>query len=233
MESISGEVWYRERMMLPPGAEITVALQDVSRADAPAVDIGSTRLTAASGPPFPFTIDYDPMRIVPQGRYVLRARIESGGQLLFTNTESIPAFDRSGDAPIRVLVSRVARGTPAPPDAAVRLLDTEWQLAEIRGHPAGTGAGQKPVTLTLTRDGLRAAGFSGCNRYSGSYQLKGDQLHFSQMAGTRMACLEGMELEQKYLEALPQTVRFTMSGGELALYSGADNLILRFVAAGS
>lgn len=34
METIEGTVFYRERMMLPPGVEVEVQLQDISRADA-------------------------------------------------------------------------------------------------------------------------------------------------------------------------------------------------------
>lgn len=34
--TVTGTVTYRERIALPPGATVTVRLQDVSRADAPA-----------------------------------------------------------------------------------------------------------------------------------------------------------------------------------------------------
>ena len=35
MRVISGEVWYRERIALPPGAKVIVTLEDQSRAVAP------------------------------------------------------------------------------------------------------------------------------------------------------------------------------------------------------
>jgi putative lipoprotein len=229
MKSISGKVWYRERMMLPPNAAIAVALQGVARMDAPAADVATVRLPATGAPPYPFTLQYDPARIRAQRRYVVRARIEADGRLLFTSTESIPAFDR--DAPLDIMVTRVSSAARAPAGDAVSLTDTTWRLEEIRGHVAGAGAGKRPVTLTLASDGQRAAGFSGCNRYTGTFEVSDGHLKFSHMAGTRMACIEGMELEQQYLEALPQTVRYTIDGNHLALYSGAENLILRFVAA--
>ena len=60
---IEGQVFYRERMMLPPGAELEVQLQDISRADAMATVIASVHITPEGGPPYPFAIEYDPGRI--------------------------------------------------------------------------------------------------------------------------------------------------------------------------
>jgi heat shock protein HslJ len=45
-----------------------------------------------------------------------------------------------------------------------------------------------------------------------------------------MACMEGMELEQRFLENLGESIRFTISSGSLALYSGVERLMLRFEA---
>ena len=36
---VTGTVWYRERMMLPPGSTVEVFLLDTSKADVPAVEI--------------------------------------------------------------------------------------------------------------------------------------------------------------------------------------------------
>ena len=42
--TVSGTATYRERMALPPDAVLEVKLQDVSLADAPAVELGSARI---------------------------------------------------------------------------------------------------------------------------------------------------------------------------------------------
>src|SRR5579871_1755157 len=82
-----------------------------------------------------------------------------------------------------------------PPDpfnpAATQLLDntswtlTGWKKADgtAREVPA---ADHGPLTLKLSTEGgqRRASGFSGCNRFMGSYMLKDGQLSFDSLAGT-------------------------------------------------
>lgn len=101
---IQGSVYYRERIMLPPGAEVEVQLQDISRPDALASVIASVLLTPEGGPPYHFAIEYDPARINPRMRYALRATISVGGSLLFTSTEYIDPF---AGGPLEILVQRV------------------------------------------------------------------------------------------------------------------------------
>ena len=108
MGTIEGSVWYRERMLLPPNAEVYVALEDVARMDTLADVIASTRFTPQGGPPWAFTLTYDPAKIHEKGRYALRARIALKNKLMFISTEHIPAFDRDSDTPIEIMVSRVA-----------------------------------------------------------------------------------------------------------------------------
>ena len=45
MKTITGTVAYRERIALPPNAVVSVALEDVSLADAPAKAVSYTHLT--------------------------------------------------------------------------------------------------------------------------------------------------------------------------------------------
>ena len=103
MRVISGEVWYRERMALPPGAEVIVMLEDQSRADAPATIITDYTHTVDGAGPYRFRLVYDPAAIDDRMTYGLRARIEHDGKLLFTSTEHINPF---ADEPVRIMVSR-------------------------------------------------------------------------------------------------------------------------------
>ncbi|WP_179401725.1 META domain-containing protein [Burkholderia guangdongensis] len=106
---------------------------------------------------------------------------------------------------------------PAPDPfnpATVQLLDdtswalTGWQNADgtSRAVPHGPSDGSgEPVALTLsTADGVRrASGYAGCNRYTGTYDLKNGALSFGPLASTRMACASaGGALEPAYLDAL-------------------------------
>lgn len=234
METIEGRVFYRERMMLPPNAEITVTLEDVSKMDVAADIIVTTTFPAVGGPPWDFTMEYDPARIDSRHRYAVRARIEVNGQLMFTNTTQIPAFSAAEGGPLEILVSRVGggRGGPrsTPPTPNASLVNTYWKLVELNGQPATLGAGERELHMVLISEGNRVRGFSGCNRFTGSYELTDSQLRFKPLAATRMACMEGMEQEQRFLESLAEAMRFSISGDSLALYSGDEQLVLRFGA---
>ncbi len=106
MRVISGEVWYRERIALPPGAEVLVTLEDQSRMDAPATVItGYTHIVDGPGP-YVFRLVYDPAGIDERMRYGLRARIEHDGELLFISTEHIDAFALEPGEPVRIMVVR-------------------------------------------------------------------------------------------------------------------------------
>ena len=220
---IQGQVIYRERMMVPPGAEVEVQLQDISRADAMATVMASVLSRAEGGPPYPFSIEYDPARIDPRMRYALRATISVGDQLLFTTTDYIDPF--SGN-PVEVLVRRVAE--PVSRDGP-SLEGTLWLLQTLAGDAAPVGADGKPVSFQLMADEGRVGGFSGCNRYMGSYSLEGAPEHGSPLtigplAGTMMACADGGELERRYLEILAAVTGFTLQGETLSLLSGGDTV---------
>jgi len=234
MKTIEGSVWYRERMALPADAEIRILLEDVARMDVPSELVATAGIVPKGGPPWSFSLAYDPRKLHERGRYMLRARIEAGGQLLFISTRQIPAFDRDTGAPIEILVSRVGATPPgsaaASPTPDVSLTDTYWKLTEIDGQPATLGAGERELHMVLTSEGGRVHGFSGCNRFTGSYKLNERQLLFRPLAATNMACLNGMEQEQRFLEALGEVARFTLSGERLAFYTGDERLILRFKA---
>lgn len=92
--SVSGVVTYRQRIALPPDAVVRVRLEDTSRADAPAIVLGEQVIEPTGRQvPIPFSIAYDPAGINPNGRYTLRARIESAdGQLLWINMQAIPVI---------------------------------------------------------------------------------------------------------------------------------------------
>ena len=107
MRVISGEVWYRERIALPTGAEVIVTLEDQSRADAPATIISDyTHIADARQGPYSFRLVYDPAAIDERMTYGLRARIRHDGELLFTSTEHVDPFAGEPGEPVRIMVSQ-------------------------------------------------------------------------------------------------------------------------------
>ncbi|EGU31880.1 lipoprotein-related protein [Vibrio sp. N418] len=83
-QTITGNVAYRERIMLPDNAVVTVRLQDVSLMDAPAKLISEQVIeTNGAQVPVAFELSYNPNDIKPGHRYSVSARIEVAGELRF------------------------------------------------------------------------------------------------------------------------------------------------------
>jgi heat shock protein HslJ len=120
---------------------------------------------------------------------------------------------------------RTAKSPPSSSSAAV--LAGDWTLLELNAQPAPAGAGGHPATLHFAPDSSRVSGFAGCNRLTAGYTTSGDSLRFGAAAMTRMACPEGMELEQAFTEVLGETIRFQVNDAGLTLL-GASGPVARF-----
>lgn len=115
--------------------------------------------------------------------------------------------------------------TAKPPSSSA--LAGDWTLMDLNAQPAPAGVGGRPATLHFAPDSSRVTGFAGCNRLTAGYTTSGDSLRFEAAAMTRMACPEGMELEQAFTEALIATTRFEVSDTGLTLL-GASGPVARF-----
>jgi putative lipoprotein len=104
---VTGSVTYRERMALPPGATVTVRLQDVSRADAPAEVLAEQVIVPTTQVPIPFALRYDPARIDARHRYSVSARIEVDGKLWFMSDTHNGVLTDGGPTEVEVVVRRV------------------------------------------------------------------------------------------------------------------------------
>jgi len=94
--TVTGTVTYLQKIALPADAVVTVSIEDVSLADAPAGVLSSQVIeTKGSQVPIAFAVPYDPGKIEANHTYSLRARIEDGnGRLLFTSDTSVPVITR-------------------------------------------------------------------------------------------------------------------------------------------
>lgn len=93
-EEASGSVIQLNDGRLPAAAMITVELQDVSLADTSAVVLARDVIDGGNQFPVPYFLEYDPDDIVEGNTYVITARIEDDGQLLYvTVTANVVDFD--------------------------------------------------------------------------------------------------------------------------------------------
>jgi putative lipoprotein len=107
--SVPGTMTYLERIALPPSAEISVLLQDISLADTPAKTLGEDKFTSdGKQVPFPFEVKYNSADIVDSHNYVVRGEIRLNGNLLFTTTQAYPVITRGNPTSgIELILSKV------------------------------------------------------------------------------------------------------------------------------
>ncbi len=111
----------------------------------------------------------------------------------------------------------------APTEHAA-LRNTYWKLRDIGGREVTTPEGMQEAHLILAGDDFKARGHAGCNRFFGSFETSGDKLTFSALGSTMMACPDGMDTEQAFLQALGETTRYAIGGQFLTLYAGETPL---------
>lgn len=108
---------------------------------------------------------------------------------------------------------------PVPPEvpAPVTLEGTTWRLASLPGHDAGSlDSLRRPVTLRFAAGGVE--GFSGCNRFFGTYMVERDHVTLGKMAGTMMACPgAAMKVESAFKGALNGRFRYAIDKDRLTL----------------
>ncbi|MEL6203846.1 MAG: YbaY family lipoprotein [Pseudomonadota bacterium] len=113
---VAGTVTYRDRALLPPGATLTVTIEDISRADAPSAVLAETEQIVDGGPPFPFTITYDDDAVDPRARYSLSATVRHEGELVMRTTTVTPILTGEDRHPPELLMSRTGSSRNAAAD---------------------------------------------------------------------------------------------------------------------
>jgi heat shock protein HslJ len=126
--------------------------------------------------------------------------------------------------------SEAAQSPGGPAAAAARPLEgTYWKAIELLGKPTPAQDPAREAHLVFQAAG-RVSGSNGCNRISGSYQLKGDAVAFGQIAATQMACIDVGEIERAFGEALKDAVRLTRTGDRMELADAAGRRLAVFTA---
>lgn len=116
------------------------------------------------------------------------------------------------------------------PGASAAIEGPTWRLTELRGFD-GAALPTGPQSVTARFQGGRIDGFSGCNRYFGSYEIRQGRLAIGSLAGSMMACNpSAMALEAAVQRALSGSFRPERNGDRLSLLSGSGQAVLVFKA---
>lgn len=107
---------------------------------------------------------------------------------------------------------------------SVKLLgDDTWQLVGIQGAVIQ----QSPEVPNIKFDHAeqRISGNTGCNGFGGEYALNAKALTFSKIISTQRACLESMDTENKYMNALRNVNGYVVKDGTLLLTQDGKTLL--------
>lgn len=218
--TVTGTATYRERIALPEDATLYVELQDISRADAPAVTLAAQRY-ALTGVPAEFELSFDDALIRDGMTYAISGSVYRDGELLFTTDTVHPVLTNgSGDSADLVLVQASSKD-------AVMLENTDWTAIGINGAVVQA---ERPPQLSFGQGGS-FGGFGGCNRFTGQAEITADRLEFpDNMAATLMACPPAMEeVEDQFFAALQGVTTYAVAGDSLVLLDAAGEPVLKFL----
>ncbi|MCS5699496.1 META domain-containing protein [Cyanobium sp. FGCU-52] len=211
-------------------------------------DAASIRL-CATGARLPVAMEGDYLKLE---RAYLRAKPPgAAAQPMLVNLEGLITRRPSaepGQPPQRTLVVErfvgvhpgercpQASATPAPaprPMNAPALRGSLWKLQALQdgSGPTLSEPPGRPAELLLAADQERVSGTGGCNRLMGGFQLNGEQLRFSRLASTQMACDPAvMAFEQRYADALGRVRRWSIDKQNLLLQDERGRTLLLFKA---
>lgn len=218
--TIAAELFYRERIALPPGAVAVAALEIAGSGTV----IAETRDELADrSVPVPVTLDVDRLRLPQDAGLVFRGVVEVDGAPAWTS-EPRPVDLTAETIDLgSVLLRAVEKSdmTDVNTPVASSLAGT-WVVEDILG---GGIIDRSRVTLDFSEQ--RLAGRASCNSYQGAWSLEDGKLSIVDVAVTMMACPEAlMDQERRFLDALASTdgMRFDDTGA-LYLTSGDDDVI--------
>lgn len=221
---VSGTVAYRQRIALPPDAEVEVTLSDVSIKDAAAPVIAIITVPPDGRQvPLPFELPYDAARIDTTHTYAVRATIRGGGRLMFATDAAFPVITRGNPTSVSLMLDQVSEDQAA---ATGELVGTSWRLASVGAVPALSNV---EATLEFLEGG-RVAGKGSCNRFSGTVVVTGAAIAFGPIASTQMACLDAAvgEQEKSFFNALRDAERFVADEPSLTIFPKGAGQPLRF-----
>jgi len=169
------------------------------------------------------------------GRYETSGHEISFGQLALDALAAVASFDVI-DEQLQLMdengenILSYDEVVPAP------LEGTLWQLVSYNdGQQAMKGVLPETQITALFEDG-NVSGSAGCNSYSGSFEVNGNELSIGPLAGTMRMCAspEGiMEQEAAYQAALQSTATYRIIASRLELVSGTGELAAVFTVAES
>jgi heat shock protein HslJ len=117
--------------------------------------------------------------------------------------------------------------------AASQLVGVQWLLVAYGDSANPTVVEEGSIVTALFSEDGNLSGSGGCNNFSTTYELNGDELKVGQIASTMMFCDKGMDQESAVFAALQSAYRIAFSPeGRLEIfYNSASSVELKLIYA--
>ena len=127
---------------------------------------------------------------------------------------------------IRYTLSELVSKTPSADDSQEgEDLMGAWKVIQMDGLQSMKNF----PTFEFFKEESRVAGYAGCNNYFATYELKGNELIFSNAGSTRKMCAD-MSVEDAFLKKMSEIAYYKVVKSELHLFDAKDKLIMLAIA---
>jgi putative lipoprotein len=135
-ETVSGTLTYRQRIALPAGSIIHVALVEIRGKATESVVLSDQSFPASGQVPIPFAITFDPKVVDPARHYAVRARItDADGRVFWATPRPVPVLTQGHPNQAEVMVAPAGSYQIAPP--ATFFFECEGLEFTARHDPKG------------------------------------------------------------------------------------------------
>jgi heat shock protein HslJ len=126
---------------------------------------------------------------------------------------------------------KASTNTEAIDTLTEKITSKEWLLTKlINLSDEKLGSHELPY-IHFDSEKSRIYGFTGCNNFFGNYELNSDgSIHMSGIGATKKFCLETMDIENAFLDALKKCKFVTISDSVLILEDQSRNELAQFTA---
>jgi heat shock protein HslJ len=105
-----------------------------------------------------------------------------------------------------------------------------WYLTKVDNNEARPQSGKSAYLAFSPGQVNTVAGFTGCNRLSGNFTLSGNnEIKFSPLAVTKMACVNDDKTERMFLTSVAQTNKWQIENNVLKFFNG-ETEVATFIA---
>ena len=113
-----------------------------------------------------------------------------------------------------------------------QLQNKTWVATKIGNATLITNPSERNIaSLQFDEATKRVTGSDGCNRLMGSFDAGKHSISFSQVATTRMACLNNSNVDQLFNKALAQVTNYKVEGKTLSLLDAQGTTMIQFESA--